>query len=308
MSGSKCDGTDTVVYGDGRYTLGLTDEKPYLKVGNETFMLTCHPYEPCLYITGKKGSMTAVHNAFDPLSVLKIFRGGETVTSITGREYDAKDFCQMVEYAAGLYNIQIDEAEKAFGQRPKRKDQKPQKTKEKAACEKSTPHPKEGGIIKDGPFFELLKNYPDCVIDYCLVKSEHIEKGRNDHRMALVWAANALFTDENGEVIWHFDVAKADAREISADELFSFPKDGEKLTYRRAFLEPPYGGSYTGDDFHKLNAALFPNGTDDLEIYEWTTDWSEYFDEGHEWWGTLCVTVYDKSLDRFAVILASATD
>ena len=123
MSGSKCDGTDTVVYGDGRYTLGLTDEKPYLKVGNETFMLTCHPYEPCLYITGEKGSMTAVHNAFDPLSVLKIFRGGETVTSITGREYDAKDFCQMVEYAAGLYNIQIDEAEKVFGQRPKRKDQ-----------------------------------------------------------------------------------------------------------------------------------------------------------------------------------------
>ncbi|MBR1842280.1 MAG: hypothetical protein IJ788_03280, partial [Oscillospiraceae bacterium] len=50
------------------------------------------------------------------------------------------------------------------------------------------------------------------------------------------------------------------------------------------------------------------NGTDGLEVFEWTTDWSDYFDEGHEWWGALCFTVYDKTLDRFAVIMASATD
>ena len=61
-------------------------------------------------------------------------------------------------------------------------------------------------------------------------------------------------------------------------------------------------------DFDRVNAALFPNGTDGLEIYEWTTDWSEFFDDGHEWWGALCFTVYDKTLDRFAVIMASATD
>ena len=61
-------------------------------------------------------------------------------------------------------------------------------------------------------------------------------------------------------------------------------------------------------DFDRVNAALFPNGTNELEVYEWTTDWSDYFDEGHEWWGALCFTVYDKTLDRFAVIMASATD
>ena len=61
-------------------------------------------------------------------------------------------------------------------------------------------------------------------------------------------------------------------------------------------------------DFDRLNAALFPEGTEGLEVYEWTTDWSEYFDEGREWWGTLCLTVYDKGMDRFVVILASATD
>ena len=36
--------------------------------------------------------------------------------------------------------------------------------------------------------------------------------------------------------------------------------------------------------------------------------WSDYFDEGREWWGALCLTVYDETLGRFAVIMASATD
>ena len=57
-----------------------------------------------------------------------------------------------------------------------------------------------------------------------------------------------------------------------------------------------------------MNATLFPNGTDKLEVYEWTTDWSDYFDEGHEWWGALCLTVYDQTLERFVIIMASATD
>ena len=84
--------------------------------------------------------------------------------------------------------------------------------------------------------------------------------------------------------------------------------DGGRISYGQAFLLPPSGCEYTGKDFRNVNAALFPNGTDVLEAYEWTTGWSEYFDEGHEWWGTLCLTVYDNSLDRFAVIMASATD
>ena len=77
---------------------------------------------------------------------------------------------------------------------------------------------------------------------------------------------------------------------------------------RGAFLHPPHGVRYTDADFDRVNAALFPKGTDALEVYRWTTDWSEYFDDGREWWGTLCLTVYDKKPDRFVVILASATD
>ncbi|MBQ4298326.1 MAG: hypothetical protein II771_08515, partial [Clostridia bacterium] len=89
---------------------------------------------------------------------------------------------------------------------------------------------------------------------------------------------------------------------------FAAANEKRGTNYRGAFLYPPNGGWLRDTDFDRVNAALFPNGTDGLEVYEWTTDWSEFFDDGHEWWGALCFTVYDRTLDRFAVIMASATD
>ena len=96
-------------------------------------------------------------------------------------------------------------------------------------------------------------------------------------------------------------------------------EDG-KIPYWYAFLEPPYGtgavivngkvirNKYGTEDFKRVNHVLFPNGTASLTAYEWTTDWSDFFDDGHEWWGAACWSVYDSKLDRFAVILASETD
>ena len=83
---------------------------------------------------------------------------------------------------------------------------------------------------------------------------------------------------------------------------------GEQIPYWYAFLEPPHASGYRPDDFRKVNLCLFPNGTDELEVYEWTTDWSDYFDDGHEWWGTACWSVFDKRMNRYIVIMASATD
>ncbi len=104
------------------------------------------------------------------------------------------------------------------------------------------------------------------------------------------------------------DPSRAVGKVISADKLFSSEKQEGKLNYKEAFLNPPYGVNCNEEDFARVNAALFPNGTEELDVYEWSTDWSKYFDDGHEWWGTLCFTVYDKTLNRFAVIMASATD
>ena len=296
------------IYRDERYVLGEAEGVPYLRADGRTFRLTCHPYEPCLYIKDEAGRLTAVHNSFDPCAVLELFGEGRTVTSITGFEYGAKEFCRMVEYAAGSVDIQIDDAEKVFGPRAKKKEPASVRSREKQPALKDAPRPEQGKLIEDDPFFALIDQYPDSVVDFCLVKNEHTARGREAHRFALIWACRKLFIDGDGEVIWHYDAGRADAKQIGADALFAEEKENGALNYRGAFLRPPHTNGYTDADFEGINAALFPNGTDGLEVYEWTTDWSEYFDEGREWWGTLCLTVYDASLDRFVIIMASATD
>ena len=276
-----------------RYIFGKENDDVYVIADGKRYLLTCHPYEPCLYITDENGQKTTVHNAFDPTVVLECFRKEQTVTSISGIEYDAKDFCEMVEYAAGMGNIGIEIAEEVFRNRPKKKE-KANKTVWESDC-------------ADDVFYSLIKGYPDCVIDYCIVENEHLSNDYNSHWLALAIASGKLFADDDGEAVWNCNIGKARGEKIDVCDLFSSIEKG-RLNYRKAFFYPPYECSYSEKDFDLINAALFPNGTKGLEVYDWTTDWSDYFDEGHEWWGTLCYTVYDNTLDRFCVILASATD
>lgn len=274
----------SLVYKDDEYELGQMDGIPCLVAGGRRFKLTCHPYEPCLYITDEAGRMTIVHNSFDPSVVLELVHEGRTLRSITGRCYGARDFCRMVEYAAGKGEMGIDDAEKVFGMKT------------------------SAGVMKDDdPFLELIRLYPDAVPEYCLVSGS--EGGREAHRKALEVACRSLMAGDEETDGWNYDLSKAEIiAELDPREFLSGVEIPGRLSYRRAFLEPPYGCNYTEADFDKVNATLFPRGTDALEIYEWSTDWSDYFDDGHEWWGTLCLSIYDRRLKRFVIILASATD
>ncbi|MBQ9429510.1 MAG: hypothetical protein IJU41_08210 [Clostridia bacterium] len=164
------------------------------------------------------------------------------------------------------------------------------------------------------PFDRLIAQYPDLVCEYCLVDAGDPDakannlfpyRGADSHRLALECAASKLF--EGGRA-WSYDTKAARCRKLSGKGLFAPTGSDNWLNYRKAFLCPPHPNGYTDADFDRVNALLFPGGAKSLEVYRWTTDWSEYFDEGHEWWGALCLTVYDKTLDRFVVILASASD
>ena len=295
-----------VVYRDERYTLGQQNERPYLIADGKRLLLSCHPYEPCLYITGEDGCKTAVHNAFDPFDVLAAFGRGETISSITGREYGARDFCRLVEYAAGMADVGINDAEAVLGT-DKKREKTAKKNVEKEKSDESPFHTEARRVIYDDPAYGVIDEYPDRALEFCLVKNGHIAKGKNAHRYALASACRELFFDGK-ERIWSYDCGAAEGKQIDAGALFAAAKDARGSTYRGAFLYPPYGVRYSEEDFDRVNAALFPEGSGGLEVYEWNTDWSEFFDEGHEWWGALCFTVYDKSLDRFVVIMASATD
>ena len=109
----------------------------------------------------------------------------------------------------------------------------------------------------------------------------------------------------------YYNTDKMKANKLKIKEFFALPSknyDKDNKPYWYLFLHPPHGSNYSADDFVYINKVLFPNGYDSLEIYDWSTDWSNYFDEGLEWWGSRCISIYDKSLNRFVIIGASATD
>ena len=216
-----------VVYRDGSYTLGQQGDLPYLIVNGERLTLTCHPYEPCLYITDKSSGKTAVHNAFDPFDVLDAFSRGETITSITGREYDARDFCRMVEYAAGMGDIGINDAEVVLGTDKKREETV--KKNEEKSCDKPF-HPETTRIIYDDPAYDVINEYPDRAVEYCLVKNEHIARGRNAHWYALVWASRVLFFDGEKQ-LYGYDCGGAEGKQITADALFAAANEKRGSNY-----------------------------------------------------------------------------
>ena len=198
-------------------------------------------------------------------------------------------------------------------------------------------------LIND-PFYKLIEKYDRCIIDYCLIEDDTPYHGYRSHKEAILFAmlkvteryGDTSLRDEigdSGEVgnetfPSNPDTEKAQGHHIDPAELLHVPKilrtdrtgrrfydcdlpdpmKGEQIPYWYAFWEPPHTSGYGPDDFRKVNSVLFPKGTDELEVYEWTTDWSDYFDDGREWWGTACWSVYDKRMNRYIVIMAEATD
>ena len=196
-------------------------------------------------------------------------------------------------------------------------------------------------LIND-PFYELIGEYKKCIIDYCLIEDDIPHQGYRSHKDAILFAmckvieryidyqlkAEIEINKDRAEDIdeepfaWSMDIGRAKAERIDPVPFLQAPNDQEKenggrfrcarepeqIPYWYAFSEPPHGTGYGKKDFDRINSVLFPDGAASLEVFEWTTDWSNYFDDGHEWWGAGCWSVYDRSLNRYVVIMASTTD
>ena len=130
---------------------------------------------------------------------------------------------------------------------------------------------------------------------------------REPHRRVLRAAAQAVFGSQNSGDGLDYDMNRARAKSVTTAELFERSTKVRHMTFCDAFLDLPENNGFAREDFAKVCEALFPNGTGALEIMEWTTAWAEYFYD-EEAWKACCYTVYDRSLDRYAVILASTPD
>ncbi len=82
--------------------------------------------------------------------------------------------------------------------------------------------------------------------------------------------------------------------------------------YKTAFFHPPYKLAGTPDKlaalFASINAYLLGDEPEQAEIFSWSTDWSNYFEAGHEWWGAFFWTIRQAGSQCFGVVGASSTD
>ena len=182
-------------------------------------------------------------------------------------------------------------------------------------------------LVEDNIYELLAQKYDKLLLDYVLLSFNEQYQGAESHKKA-VMEAIAVFNMRvrvgNNLKHPHFyvDEDKMHCKRYRLEDFFcdsnsswkSFGDTGvrttpEHMTYWWAFSEPPYGVPYSKEDFRKINHALFPvQFRNEMEIFSWNDDFSNYFDDGKEWWGTAMWSVYDKWMNRFVIIGASLTD
>lgn len=182
-------------------------------------------------------------------------------------------------------------------------------------------------LVEDDFYIMLAEKYDELLLDYVLLSFDEDYCGVQSHQNAVIEAISILNTRRRvGNSFEHpqfyVNKEKMHCNRYKIEHFFcdgnsSWVQSGDKkfretpshMTYWWAFFEPPYGVPYTKQDFHKINYSLFPiQFRNDLEIYSWNDDFTNYFDDGKEWWGTALWSVYDKWMKRFVIIGASLTD
>lgn len=182
--------------------------------------------------------------------------------------------------------------------------------------------------LTDTKVYRLLATkYSDCLLDYIILLCDDCNyEGESTHKKAVINAFNILNRRERIGNNYHFFAqldpdkmlcTKCNMNEFMDVSLYQdlsakaigtrYYQMPDPLPYSFAFLEPPYEVPYGVDDFIKLNNLLFPF-PDSCELYRWSDDFSNYFNDGKEWWGTGCWSIYDQITTIFTIILASLSD
>jgi hypothetical protein len=82
--------------------------------------------------------------------------------------------------------------------------------------------------------------------------------------------------------------------------------------YKTAFFHPPYAlqgsASEKAELFTGINRYVLGAEPQQAEIFSWSTNWSNYFEAGHEWWGAFYWTIHPADSQRMVVVGASSTD
>ena len=195
-------------------------------------------------------------------------------------------------------------------------------------------------VVPEPAFLALLAEYDAVggVLDFIFLEAEREDLPERLHREAALaamaaidrhreqWAARLASNESPVEVSYriHWDEIKLIGRQVSlaefwgADDVELKPLGNNAWSlptvdgYKTAFFHPPHSLQGSVEDTAKLFAAInhYVLGDDPERavIFSWSTDWSDYFQAGHEWWGAFYWTVRPVGSPRFVVVAASTTD
>ncbi|MBD9653777.1 hypothetical protein IB239_02995 [Pseudomonas sp. PDM12] len=111
------------------------------------------------------------------------------------------------------------------------------------------------------------------------------------------------------------DLAQARPQPLTADAARELASEDGLLC--RNFRDPPYGSPLQVVDFREWLQVLRLYPEEGMQVLDWVGDahedpqrsaWSDYFDDGKEWWGIWCLTLYNPRRRTLSALAASATD
>ena len=181
--------------------------------------------------------------------------------------------------------------------------------------------------LTDDPVYRMLaEQYPDVLLDYVLLAADGVPTDKAGNQAAVIAALHALDNrDRVGNLLVHPPMTvqpeKMNGYAESPETLFSYAASGRcggrsrispppwEMSYWEAYVSEPYPHSYGKAGFEAINAVLFPvQHRSQLRVYRWSGDFSNYFEQGKELFGTMLLSVSDPVLSRYVIIGSSLTD
>lgn len=164
-----------------------------------------------------------------------------------------------------------------------------------------------------------LRNDVGVVVDYILLKPG--DKRLSPEQVHSETALSGMRIQDAREAIWQQAAAvrmnipnkKIPRMVIEAERATSEAELADKFLedYWYAFSDPPYPLQLSGESakelFRRVNQLLFGD-LSEWSIRRWSTNWSDYFTYGLDWWGAFLWTLVRKDGELAIWLGASTTD
>lgn len=177
----------------------------------------------------------------------------------------------------------------------------------------------EETLIEDGWHRAALKHLFD-----------HVETGRSAWRSKAIEAGASIAITGLSSIEYDFDRAIPKRWNIAGlKEVLTLPPE-HRVWYGRdlqgvtppewlfqSFHDPPYSARCQSGLFVEFCDAIGLLPDFDVVVLDWVgspdaeperSAWSTYFDEGKEWWGIWCLTIWNPGRRTLSALAASATD